>query len=384
MPAVFQDSIFNSAYRYSSENMIKRIKTRLTEGFDLEHNPFLYRRLIMTAALLFIALFAFSAFILINISLGNYHLVMMDITVALFSLFSIYLLFIKKKIEFAALVSTVLLFSFLLFFTFITKNNGFGLVWTLCFSLFVIPILGTRKGLIMTAVFYLILVPMVYSGIGEWDHGFWDKSSFTRFFMASLTVVYTAYFFESSSVAAYQTILEIREKEKVYLNKLENLSVTDQLTGLNNRRYFDDHFEVERAKVKRYGNALCLIMIDIDHFKPVNDKFGHQVGDLVLKEFSLVLRKSIRSSDILSRWGGEEFIILLPGTTMSNSLLIAEKIRKAIAGRQFAKIGKLSASFGVSEVNTKTASNREAIHHADEALYQAKRNGRNQVVAYQD
>ncbi len=363
--------------------MIKKIRARLTEGFDLENNPFLYRRLIMTTALLFIALFAFTAFIFINFSLGNQKLVIMDVFVTLMSIISLYLLFVKNNIDLAAAVSTTILFSFLIFFSYITKNNGFGLVWTLCFPLFVIPILGTRKGMIITGVFYLIMVPLVYSGIGEWDNGFWDKTAFTRFFMASFTVVYTAYFFESSSVAAYQTILEIREKEKIYLNKLENLSVTDQLTGLHNRRYFDDHFEIEKQKVGRYNNDLCLIMIDIDRFKAINDRYGHPVGDKVLKEFSLLLRKNIRNSDILSRWGGEEFIILLPGTSIDNSILIAEKIRKAIAADQFKKIGKLTASFGVSKVDASTVSNREAIHHADKALYQAKHDGRNKVVSYQ-
>lgn len=362
--------------------MIKKIKAWLTEGFDLKNNPFLYRRLIMTAALLFIASFAFIAFIFINYSQGNYRLAMMDIIVTFLSIISLYLLFVKKNIEFAAVVSTTMLFSFLIFFSFITKNNGFGLVWTLCFSLFVIPILGTRKGMILTFLFYLILVPMVYLGIGEWDNGFWNISAFTRFFMASMTVVYAAYFFESSSVAAYRTILEIREKEKIYLKKLENLSVTDQLTGLHNRRYFDDHFEIEKQKVERYDNLLCLIMIDIDHFKSVNDKYGHPVGDKVLKEFSLLLRKNIRNSDILSRWGGEEFIIMLPGTSIDNSLLIAEKIRKSIATRQFELIGKLTASFGVSEVDASSSSNRDAIHRADKALYRAKKQGRNRVIAY--
>jgi diguanylate cyclase (GGDEF)-like protein len=363
--------------------MIKKIKAKLIEGFHIESNPFLVRRLAMTAALLFIVLFAFTTFIFINLSLGNPLLAIADMFIMLLSLFSLYLLFVKKKIEFAAMVSTGMLFSFLIFFSFITKNNGFGLVWTLCFSLFVIPILGTRKGLLVTGIFYLILVPMVYAGIGEWDNGFWDKSAFVRFFMASLTFVYMAYFFESSSVSAYTTILEIREKEKIYLNKLENLSVTDQLTGLHNRRYFDDHFEVERQKVKRYGNMLCLIMIDIDHFKMINDHYGHPTGDSVLKEFSLLLRKNIRSSDILSRWGGEEFIILLPATSIANSVQLAEKIRISIANHHFVEIGNLTASFGVSEVNTSSASNRVAIHHADEALYQAKREGRNKVVTYQ-
>ncbi len=361
--------------------MLKIIKTKLVDGFDLENDPFLYRRLIMTCALLFVTLFAFVVFIFINLSFERYTLVMMDIFVTLLALYSLYLLFVKKKIDLAALISTTMLFAFLIFFTSVTKNNGFGLVWTLCFPLFVIPILGSQKGIIMTFLFYLILVPMVYLGIGEWDNGFWNRTAFLRFFVASLTVVYTAYFFESSSVAAYQTILDIRIKEKSYLNKLENLSVTDQLTGLHNRRYFDEHFKLERKKVSRYNKMLCLIMIDIDHFKLVNDKYGHQIGDEVLKEFSKLLRRNLRNTDVLSRWGGEEFIVLLPETSLSNGLLIAEKIRGVVAGHIFNKVGKITASFGISEVTSRMNSNREAIHLADQALYQAKHQGRNRVVA---
>jgi len=283
--------------------MIKKIKTKLVEGFDTENNPFLYRRLIMTSALLFVTMLAFSSFIFVNIARGNSTLIILDISVILLTLFSLYLLFIKKKIEFAALVSTSVLFLFLILFSYLTKNHGFGLIWTACFPLFVIPILGTRRGLITITLFYLILTPLVYAGIGEWDNGYWDIASFIRFVMASLTIIYTVYFFETSSVEAYKTILEIRKKEKKYLKRLENLSVTDQLTELYNRRYFDDHFEIERKKVQRYNNLLCLMMIDIDHFKPINDQFGHQTGDEVLKQFSRLLQKNIRTTDILSRWG---------------------------------------------------------------------------------
>jgi len=360
--------------------MIKKIKEKLTEGFDTEKNPFLYRRLIMTSALLIIALVAFTAFIFINSSLKNYTLVKLDAFLVLLSSLSLYYLFVKKRIEFAALVATTMLFAFLILFSFITKNHGFGLVWTLCYPLFVIPILGTRKGLLMILLFYLILVPIVYSGIGDWDNGFWSKTAFLRFFMVSLTVVFIAYFFESSSVAAYKTVMAIREKEQSYLRELENLSVTDQLTGLNNRRYFDKQFQLEFAKVQRYGSKLSLIMLDIDHFKNINDQHGHQIGDEALKEFSNLLKNKIRATDILSRWGGEEFIILLPETSISNAAIIAEKLRVSIAKRDFKIVGRLTASLGVSQVFSKEGGNREAILNADNALYDAKRQGRNKVV----
>lgn len=363
--------------------MINVIKSQLIDGFNVENNPFLYRRLILTSALLFIGMFSFTIFAFVNYFKQKYTLVTLDICVSMLTAAAVYFLFVKKRIEYAAIISTSMLFVLLLFFTYITKNNGFGLVWTLCYPLFVIPILGARKGLWMIVLFYLILVPIAYLGIGEWDHGFWDKTSFLRFCMASLTIVYIAYFYETSTQEAFQTILEIREKEKKYLSKLKRLSTTDQLTGLHNRRYFDDHYELERQKVQRYNNELCLIMIDIDHFKLVNDKYGHQVGDKVLIEFSLLLRKNIRNTDILARWGGEEFIILLPETSIENCLIIAEKIRKAIDARVFSEIDHLTASFGISKVGGESDSNIIAIHSADAALFQAKRDGRNRVVMSQ-
>jgi len=363
--------------------MIKKISTKLIEGFDTESSPFLYRRLIMTSALLFITLIAFLAFVFINYSIGKYHIAAIDVFIILVTSFALYILFVKKNIELAAGISTSMLFTFLVFFSYVNKNHNFGLVWTLCYPLFVIPILGGNKGLIWIGLFYAILIPMTYLGIGEWDNGYWNKTAFLRFFMASLTIVYTAYFFESSSVAAYNTVLESREKEQQYLSTLENLSITDQLTGLYNRRYFDDHFEMERQKVQRYNSLLCLIMIDIDHFKLINDKFGHQCGDLVLKKFSQLLKKNIRSTDILSRWGGEEFLILLPATSLENALKMAEKMRKAIEQNTFAEVGEITASFGVSEVTASSNSDREAIYQADKALYHAKNKGRNKVISYE-
>jgi len=364
--------------------MLKKIKEKLFEGFDIEEQPFIYRRLMLTSVFLAISLFAFIAFWFINLSLSKYNLVVMDSFVIIMALISLYLMLFKKKIDIAAMIATFILFAFLLIFVYINQNESFGLVWTLCYPLFVIPILGTRMGLFMIILFYAILLPIVYLGIGEWDYGNWDYTSFLRFLIASITTVFIAYFYESTSVSAYQALLKTREKEKSYLSELTKLSMTDQLTGLHNRRYFDEQFKLEYLKILRNSNKLCLIMIDIDYFKTINDKYGHQVGDMVLKEFSQLLISRIRTTDTLSRWGGEEFIIMLPETSISNGAIIAEKMRVAISEREFETVGKLTASLGVAEVNADIESNNEALINADNALYRAKRNGRNRVVVYEN
>jgi len=364
--------------------MHNKIKEKLFAGFDIEEHPFIYRRLLLTSIFLAISLFAFVAFFFINLSLAKYSLVMMDGFVIISAIISLYLLLIKKKVKIASIAATCILFVFLLLFVNINKNESFGLVWTLCYPLFVVPILGTRIGVFMIVLFYAILVPMAYLGIGEWDYGNWDYSSFLRFLIASITFAFIAYFYESTSVSAYQSLLETRKKEKTYLSELTKLSMTDQLTGLHNRRYFDEQFQLEYQKFLRSSHKFCLIMVDIDYFKSINDEYGHQVGDNVLKGFSRLLKSRLRTTDTLSRWGGEEFIIMLPETSISNGAIIAEKMRVAISENEFEIVGKLTASLGVAEVNTDVESNKEAIINVDNALYEAKRNGRNRVVVYEN
>lgn len=362
--------------------MLSAFKKHLLAGFDVENNPFLYRRVIISNALLVIICFIFSIFIFINISIGNQALAMVDLAVMCTTGIPLYFLHKRKNIEFAAIFGTILLFSFLIIFSYYHKNESFGLVWTFCFPLFALPVLGVKRGLFTIGGFYLLLLPIAYLGIGEWNHGHWDFTSFTRFLAASAVVAYATYFFEASSASAYKELQKIRKKEKNYLAKLKKLSLTDQLTGLYNRRYFDGHFEIEQKKLTRNGKNLSLIMLDLDHFKIVNDSHGHQVGDQLLIEFAVLLQSMVRDTDFLARWGGEEFIILLPETTVENAENVAEKIRIAITEHHFEHIGSLSASFGVTEVSLTSNTTRDAIQKADTALYQAKAEGRNKVVRF--
>ena len=174
---------------------------------------------------------------------------------------------------------------------------------------------------------------------------------------------------------------EIRlRRDHAELGKLsdafEKQSITDTLTGAYNRLKFDDALQQEIKSARRYQTPLALIMYDIDHFKQINDTYGHQVGDSVLKELTMLVSRNIRSSDMLARWGGEEFMIIVPQD--HNPRAQAEKLRYAIASHAFAKIDHLTCSFGVAILlPSDTAETFTA--RADDALYEAKRKGRNRV-----
>jgi len=356
------------------------IKQLLSYIHDIQDQPSLYRRYLLTLVLQVIALLTFSLFIFINASLNIFILVYFDIFATIVTLLSLYQLVVKKNLTLAASISTLLIFLFLVFFSYVTKGQNFGLAWTFCFPLFAIPLLGKKKGLSIIILFYLILIPMAYSGIKQWDNGLWDWVSFIRYVLITIIIIFIAYFYESTSQKALKIINLSREKEREYLSILENQSQKDQLTKLYNRRYFDDQFSSEYDKVERYHSTFCLIMIDIDHFKQINDQHGHPVGDKILKQFSEVLLDKTRNSDIVSRWGGEEFMLLLPNTEIASAQNIAEKLRKTTFEYSFTHNIRLSISAGVIEIANNNLNKREFMYKIDEALYQAKSSGRNKVV----
>ncbi len=155
-------------------------------------------------------------------------------------------------------------------------------------------------------------------------------------------------------------------------------SSLDPLTKLYNRRAFNLFLEQEKAGSIRYGRNLSFIIADLDNFKRVNDTFGHQTGDLVLKETSEIIREKLRASDLPARWGGEELAILLPETDLEGAKSVAESIRQKIESHQYSEVGHVTASLGVA---TLIDENTDLFAIADKALYQAKEAGRNRVVA---
>lgn len=163
------------------------------------------------------------------------------------------------------------------------------------------------------------------------------------------------------------------------------MAVIDPLTGLHNRRYFDSHLSGVFEKSKAFEKPLSLILCDIDYFKTVNDEYGHDVGDEVLQEFAKRVQKSIRNIDFASRYGGEEFVIVMPETDMSLARVAAERIRNEVAAHPFivrdgAGQLNITVSVGVASMEAPGDSPKKLLKRADVALYNAKRAGRNQVV----
>jgi diguanylate cyclase (GGDEF)-like protein len=168
-----------------------------------------------------------------------------------------------------------------------------------------------------------------------------------------------------------------------YNSKLLNLSETDKLTGLYNRLKLDKILDEQEQLHQRYQTPCGIILFDIDHFKQVNDTFGHPVGDLVLKELAELVANNIRNTDHLGRWGGEEFLIIAPSSDYSETIQLAEKLLTALRNHPFETVGKVTASFGVCALRRDLTATR-AISLADKALYQAKSEGRNRVISCQE
>jgi len=169
-------------------------------------------------------------------------------------------------------------------------------------------------------------------------------------------------------------ITEIKEKEV----ELENLARVDQLTKINNRLYLDEILMSQYYRFNRYSEECSIILVDIDYFKSVNDKYGHLIGDKVLVEFANLLKKSIRKDDIVGRWGGEEFLIILPHTNIAKAAYLAEKLCKTVSEYNFSVVGHKTASFGVATF-VHGMSVEQCVDMADAALYEAKEAGRNMV-----
>jgi diguanylate cyclase (GGDEF)-like protein len=165
------------------------------------------------------------------------------------------------------------------------------------------------------------------------------------------------------------------------LTKVEVLAITDPLTGLYNRRYFDNVLQKELTQRKRYGQSVTCLMMDIDHFKQVNDTYGHEAGDFVLKEIAELLKTHLREVDTIARWGGEEFIVMMPHTDIHGAFVPASRILKTIADKTFDKIPDVHITVSIGLACTGETQNIPDIlvNAADLALYEAKKKGRNRI-----
>ena len=182
-------------------------------------------------------------------------------------------------------------------------------------------------------------------------------------------------------------------KKKRYAERLRDnvqmsieAAITDALTGLHNRRYMETHLNALVEQAASHGKPIAVLVLDIDFFKAINDTHGHDAGDDVLREFALRIRKSIRNIDLACRYGGEEFVIVMPETDMGVATMVAERLRRAVAGESFPvqqgmKLLNVTLSIGLATLSDAGGDAAAILKRADQALYRAKRDGRNRVVA---
>jgi diguanylate cyclase (GGDEF)-like protein len=240
-------------------------------------------------------------------------------------------------------------------------------------ALIIVPIffwaaLRMNQTIIFNAAAYIAISSVLasYFGLGLFS----TESEFQSILMLQLFIIVTI-----SSIFILSSL--ITEKENA-LNRLQENYDHDSLTKIFNRQYFDRQLDWEISRQARYGSTFCLIMYDIDFFKDVNDKYGHLFGDKILIQITEVVASDIRDIDILSRWGGEEFMILLPQTQIEGAEIIAERIRAHVEKTPLLPDGTLTISMGLIEFTSKDK--REVqLKRLDDALYDAKNSGRNRV-----
>ncbi|HYN85669.1 MAG TPA: diguanylate cyclase [Pyrinomonadaceae bacterium] len=175
--------------------------------------------------------------------------------------------------------------------------------------------------------------------------------------------------------ARARTLLEFKD----YLDSCEEAAFTDHLTGLANRRRFERQLEREEARTRRYGRPFCLLLLDVDNFKEVNDTNGHDAGDEAIRALANVIQSGTRGIDTGARVGGDELAVIMPETDFAHGAEAAERLRQAVAEREIANVGRITSSFGLAEFPTCARDWRALFAVADAALYEAKRRGRNRV-----
>jgi len=291
-----------------------------------------------------------------------------------------------KNTQKATYIFVATLFIFLLSFALVNQNNNYGLIWTIFFPVVSILIMDRKKGIFIVGIFYLILFVSAFKGIGTWQGGDWDLTSFLRFFAASVTLTYIAYFMEYSHELSEIQLQITRDKEAESMKALHELSIKDALTQLYNRRYLHQVFDKEFQTAKRHGYYFCFFILDLDYFKQYNDTYGHDKGDEVLRTLADNLQLYMRrSEDIVFRLGGEEFCGISVSEDESKIKAQLKVLVHAIESLQIehknSEVSRvITVSLGAKIINDFDEYNFDRLYkEADESLYKAKNGGRNQI-----
>lgn len=331
-----------------------------------------YLRILMTYAVLGLCGLSFAVFIPVNMLLldspGVAYVQMVFLPFCVGGL--IYLLR-TGDIGSTSLLAAVILGGFFLIFIIFEDGSQASFALGALFPGTALFLLGNRRGIVIAAT-YILLAGIVYSYHPNIRNGPpLGASVIINLSLLMLFITVQAYLYEGWRERAF------RENSKLML-RLEKLSYTDSLTGLKNRRTMEDILEQEIDRSIRHGNALCFAIADIDHFKDVNDTFGHAGGDAILRELSGVFGSSVRRSDKIGRWGGEEFAFICPETQLDEAGQMFERMRERVRCHPFSIGTRITISIGISEFGPDDTLSSLAIR-ADKAMYLAKQSGRDRI-----
>ena len=312
----------------------------------------------------------------------------------------------------------IVLMTFFSIYNFLYGANSLGFIELVSFVLSIYLLKNVQKDVYKSAIYILLIISFTIAfALTQADYAnndllwsvivpvnaFYLLKKKDAFMISGLFFLYLVYHIMSISVAGVTMIVQVnvigsysivvmvsylhkRSRDKSIklneklINSLNKLSSTDKLTNLYNRFKIDNIMEHELQRARRYHTALSLAIIDIDHFKYVNDTHGHQAGDTVLKEFSNLLLLHTRKSDHLGRWGGEEFLLLLPNTNLEDAVQMSKYLKDVVQKTKFSFEFSNTCSIGVATFHDGDTVSK-FIEKADKALYEAKSSGRNLVVS---
>ncbi len=230
-----------------------------------------------------------------------------------------------------------------------------------------------------------VLILFFISGYIGYIIMYWDRPSEEIHLIVPMVFFFGAIFVLLVGTLALQTAMDIKQ-----ISALKDETITDPLMGIHNRRYLDLRLAEEIERAHRYNFPLCILLLDIDHFKNINDTYGHYIGDLVLKSLGHLLLKNVRKTDIVARYGGEEISVIAPHTSVPTAADLAERLRQVVETSVMVPADEqedrpavtITVSIGVAGLDRQIVDRQSLIERTDEALYRAKQEGRNRVVVF--
>ncbi len=339
--------------------------------YPQEHLEYWRSRLIQHTLLISAAFFLLLT--LLNLLFfGAYRLALLDscgfvITLAIYAWFRR-----TANIGVAAWAFSIMAAGLICLFVLMVGGSAHSLMWATLIPPFTFFLVGRQWGTVLSTVVFSLCAVVVYQQVQGQQAVTFSNGALLNVIEVAIAHVLIFRFYERSRTVAYQQLAG-------KTNQMRQMAETDKLTGLYNREKLDQTLNGLLPDITQSNKPVTLMLLDIDHFKQINDEFGHLTGDKVLTQLAELLRSQMRNQDFIARWGGEEFVVLLPDTLLKHGAELADRLRVYIAAQSI-EGHNLTISIGVAQ-HQQNESTEALLDRADKALYQAKHQGRNRVVA---